>query len=64
MNNAQDNTPNVAGGPDRLSKEQTDLYRARQRGRNKVLGIVLGSLAILFFAISIVKIAAQATGAH
>lgn len=47
-----------------LSKEQSDLYRARQRGRNKVLGIVLLSLAVLFFAISIVKIAAQAGGAH
>jgi hypothetical protein len=42
-----------------LGKEQTTLYRARQRSRNKVLGIVLGSLAVLFFAISIVKIAAQ-----
>jgi hypothetical protein len=64
MNDAHDNAPNTAVGPDRLSKEQTDLYRARQRGRNKVLGIVLGSLAILFFAISIVKIAGQAGGAH
>lgn len=47
-----------------MTAEQTELYRARQRGRNKVLGIVLGSLAILFFAISIVKIAAQSGGAH
>lgn len=47
-----------------LSKEESALYRARQRSRNKVMGIVLGSLAILFFAISIVKIAAQATGKH
>ncbi|NLR71130.1 hypothetical protein HGI47_09615 [Novosphingobium sp. ERN07] len=64
MNNVQDNAANGAGAPDRLSKAQTDLYRTRQRGRNKVLGIVLGSLAILFFAISIVKIAAQTGGAH
>ncbi|TWH85361.1 hypothetical protein IQ25_02121 [Novosphingobium taihuense] len=47
-----------------LSKEESELYRARQRSRNKVMGIVLGSLAILFFAISIVKIAAQVTGKH
>lgn len=47
-----------------LSKEESELYRARQRSRNKVMGIVLGSLAILFFAISIVKIAAQVTGNH
>lgn len=64
MNNVQDNAASGGGAPDRLSKEQTDLYRTRQRGRNKVLGIVLGSLAILFFAISIVKIAAQTGGAH
>lgn len=50
--------------PEHLSKAQSDLYRARQRGRNKVLGIVLGSLAVLFFAISIVKIAAQIQGAN
>jgi len=50
--------------PEHLSKEQSDLYRARQRGRNKVIGIVLGSLAVLFFAISIVKIAAQVNGAN
>lgn len=50
--------------PEHLSKVDSDLYRARQRGRNKVLGIVLGSLAVLFFAVSIVKIAAQIQGAH
>lgn len=50
--------------PEHLSKEQSDLYRTRQRGRNKVLGMVLGALAVLFFAISIVKIAAQIGGAN
>jgi len=45
-----------------LNREQTELYRKRQRSRNRVLGIVLLSLAVLFFAISIVKIAGQ-TGA-
>ena len=42
-----------------MTREQTELYRKRQRSRNKVLGIVLLSLAVLFFAISIVKISDQ-----
>ncbi|WP_197274580.1 hypothetical protein [Novosphingobium sp. AAP83] len=46
-----------------MTPEQTELYRQRQRSRNKVLGIVLISFAILFFAISIVKITAQTGGA-
>lgn len=33
-----------------------DEYRRRQRGRNKVLGILLGALAVLFFFITIAKI--------
>lgn len=33
-----------------------DEYRARQKARNRVLGMVLGGLAILFFAITIVKL--------
>lgn len=40
-----------------------DLRRSRQRGRNRVLGVILGGLAILFFAITIVKISGQASGA-
>ena len=32
-----------------------DEYRARQRGRNRVLGLLLGFFAILFFAITIVR---------
>ena len=48
---------------DAMTKEQTELYRKRQRSRNNVLGIVLISFAILFFAISIVKITAQTGGA-
>lgn len=38
---------------------ETDALRARQRERNKVMGLILGFLVILFFAISIVKIAAK-----
>lgn len=36
-----------------------ELFRARQKSRNKVLGTILGALAVLFFAISIVKIGIQ-----
>lgn len=43
-----------------LTLAETKLLRARQRSRNRVLGIILGSLVILFFAISIVKIAIPA----
>jgi len=41
-----------------------DRFRARQRSRNRALGIVLGSLAILFFAITIVKMGIKASGTH
>ncbi|KUR72904.1 hypothetical protein AQZ52_06795 [Novosphingobium fuchskuhlense] len=40
-----------------LTTAETDALRARQRERNKVMGLILGALAVLFFAISIVKIA-------
>ncbi|GEN99378.1 hypothetical protein NSE01_12110 [Novosphingobium sediminis] len=42
-----------------LTTAETDALRARQRERNKVMGLILGFLVILFFAISIVKIAAK-----
>lgn len=35
-------------------------YRARQRGRNRVLGLLLVFLAVLFFAITLVRIGANA----
>lgn len=35
--------------------EPDDEYRRRQRGRNIVLGLILGGFAVLFFAITIVK---------
>lgn len=34
-----------------------DAFRARQKGRNRAMGVVLLALAVLFFAITIVKIA-------
>jgi hypothetical protein len=42
-----------------LTATETDALRARQRERNKVMALILGFLVILFFAISIVKIAAK-----
>ena len=36
------------------------LFRARQRSRNRALGLVLVMLAALFFAITIVKIGGHA----
>ena len=41
-----------------LTAAETEALRARQRSRNMVMGLILGFLVILFFAISIVKIAA------
>lgn len=35
--------------------EPDDEYRRRQRGRNIVLGLILGGFAVLFFAITIVR---------
>ena len=37
-------------------QEQSDLVRARQRSRARVMGVLLGAFVILIFAISIVKI--------
>lgn len=39
-----------------LTPEETAEIRARQTGRNRMMGLVLGFLVILFFAITIVKI--------
>jgi hypothetical protein len=39
-----------------LNAAETEALRARQKARNKVLGLILGFLVILFFSISIVKI--------
>jgi hypothetical protein len=41
-----------------LTLAESEQLRARQRSRNRVMGLILGFLVILFFAISIVKIAA------
>jgi hypothetical protein len=41
---------------------EADLRRARQKGRNRALGLTLGLLALLFFAITIVKLGLKAGG--
>jgi hypothetical protein len=40
-----------------MTPEEEKLIRARQKARNTVTGLVLGALAILFFAITLVKMA-------
>lgn len=42
-----------------LTTSETEALRTRQRDRNRVMGIILGLMVILFFAISIVKITAK-----
>ena len=37
-----------------------DAYRARQRSRNRALGLLLVFFAVLFFAITIVRIGQNA----
>ena len=45
--------------PDMAQPDMTE-YRARQRGRNRALGLVLVFFAVLFFAITLVRIGANA----
>lgn len=42
-----------------LTPEQLALFRARQKSRSRALAAVLGALVVLFFAITVVKIAKQ-----
>lgn len=39
-------------------------FRARQKARNRALGLVLGALVVLFFAITIVKMGIQVSHRH
>ena len=41
-----------------MTPEELRVYRARQRSRAIVLAVVLGALAVLFFAVTIAKIKA------
>jgi hypothetical protein len=42
--------------PEMLSADQSRQIRARQAGRSKVMAVILIGLAMLFFAITVVKI--------
>jgi hypothetical protein len=39
-----------------MTPQEQDLIRKRQRSRSIVTGLLLGALAILFFAITIAKL--------
>ncbi|MEO0032878.1 MAG: hypothetical protein RIS94_2636 [Pseudomonadota bacterium] len=47
-----------------IDDPELELFRARQRSRSKALALVLGAMVILFFAITIVKIAKQGEHNH
>lgn len=55
--------PHVSDGLDQMSDADLAAFRARQKSRNRMMGLVLGGLAILFFAITIVKLSASVQGA-
>lgn len=40
-----------------MTPEEEELIRARQRSRSIVMALVLGALALLFFGITIAKMA-------
>ncbi len=39
-----------------LTLEQSHLVRSRQQSRAQMMGLILGGLCILFFAITVVKV--------
>jgi hypothetical protein len=39
-----------------FTSEESQLIRKRQAARSRVMGIILGGLCVLFFAITIVKV--------
>lgn len=49
--------------PATMSATEMEAWRARQKSRNRMMGLVMGGLAILFFAITIVKLGARMMGA-
>lgn len=42
-----------------MTPEELEQIRARQKSRSIVMGLLLGALVILFFAITLVKIGAS-----
>jgi hypothetical protein len=53
MMTQEDKGPQKVGD---LDLDQSRLVRQRQQGRARMMGLVLGGLCILFFAITVVKI--------
>jgi hypothetical protein len=53
MMTQEDKGPQKVGDLDQV---QSRLVRQRQQGRARMMGLVLGGLCILFFAITVVKI--------
>jgi hypothetical protein len=53
MMTQEDKGPQKVGDLDQV---QSRLVRERQQGRARMMGLVLGGLCILFFAITVVKI--------
>lgn len=49
-----------ASDPKSTQMAEVDALRARQRSRNRALGLTLVALAALFFAITVVKIGIHA----
>ncbi|HIQ18551.1 MAG TPA: hypothetical protein EYH41_11270 [Novosphingobium capsulatum] len=56
-------TPESAPAQAPETPETFDLeaFRARQKARNRALGLLLGALVVLFFAITIAKLGVQAS---
>jgi hypothetical protein len=40
---------------ERMTEAQTEAFIAARKSRNRALGLVLAALAVLFFAITVVK---------
>jgi len=48
--------------PPRPTAEEAAAMAKRLRGRNLAMGLALGALAVLFFAITMVKLSSKAMG--
>ncbi len=50
-----------AQAPENPETFDLEAFRARQKARNRALGLLLGALVVLFFAITIAKLGVQAS---
>jgi hypothetical protein len=48
--------------PARWSEEERDAFYARRESRNRALGVVLFAMVVLFFGITVVRMAGQEPG--